>query len=140
MWIALIAAALAGELDPLAVADPVACNTLGAADDALYAHLVELAQPDVTPAVVPMRAAQCLLEVFGEHAGLDGVVLPWMRSPSTYGFALLVASRADSLPTTLAVAAVNAAREMPDPGLRTKLLRRFGRSGVGAVRGAAADG
>lgn len=137
MWITLITTALAGTTELLASQDPVSCASLGPATDALYESLVALARPDLTPSIVPMRAAQCLLAVYPERPDLEGVILPWMRDPATYGFALLVAGKVDELPLALALEVTDSGREMSDPGLRRRLLARLSESKVAEVREAA---
>lgn len=99
--------------DQLKLRDPVPCSGLGEATPALRDELLALASPATLPSVVPMRAADCLADRFGEDPAVQAAFLAWMTDPERPGQALLVLGRADTLPEPLVVGLLAGALQSP---------------------------
>jgi hypothetical protein len=94
----------------LSTRDPIACTQLEASLETWRA----VAQADAGPPWVPMRAAQCLLELHAEAVRSD--LLSWVTDAATQGLGLLVLSQLDRLPAELALEVASRALAMgPDP-------------------------
>ncbi len=122
----LIAAslALAGPAyDLLKVRDAVGCDALGEATPALRDELLLLAAPDVLPSAVPMRAALCLAQRFGDDASVRSTVVDWTADPAHRGQVLLLLGNTDGLRDPLASELVAAALLAGDERVRARARR-----------------
>ena len=111
LWAAVAAASPVA--DQLRARDGVECVALGEASAALRDELLALAAPATLPASVPMRAAQCLAERFGDDAAVITELSRWADDPARPGQVLLLLARAETLPEPVAVAVVGAALRSP---------------------------
>jgi hypothetical protein len=101
--------------------DFASCASLGEPTSALYDGLVSATAVNTQPSTVPIRAASCLLELFGSRAELATVIGPWMSDPERQGLALVVIGKIDELPSPLAVTLATSALQNPD----ARALSRF---------------
>lgn len=117
----LVALALATPTSTLLAArDGVSCLDLGEPTGALRDELMALAQPDVMPPAVPVRAAGCLAERFGTDPVVQDAVVAWTADESRQGLALAALLRVDLLGEPGAVRAVQAALASPLPRVSQK--------------------
>lgn len=122
--------------DVLVPRDGVSCDALGEATPALRAELFELAQSDVMPPWVPMRAADCLIVRYAADAELVPMITPWLTDPERRGLALVVLDRLASLPEADAIALARTALATDDAKWRARFadkVRRDPRPTVQAV-------
>ena len=96
MWISL---AFAGEAyDRLKLRDGASCEGLEVAE------LITLAEADVAPPYVPMRAADCLLASHADDPRVIARARVWVRDDELLGLGLLVGRQIDRFPKDAAVA------------------------------------
>ncbi|MFZ5480665.1 MAG: hypothetical protein ACOZNI_28140 [Myxococcota bacterium] len=122
--IALIAAAWAGAYEVLRARDEPGCAALG---EVAREELAGLAEEDVQPPWVPVRAARCLVELYPD-AETAARVRPWMADPSRAGLALVVVGKLDLLPLAEATELARAALATPDERQRARVQRRLAAS------------
>lgn len=120
--------------DLLKLRDPVACAALGEATPALRDELLTLSAPETLPSSVPMRAADCLAERFGEDAVVQAAFTAWTMDPARPGQVLLLLGRVETLPEPLAVALLRGALVSPSGRLTEKARAIAAASEIPAVR------
>lgn len=118
----------------LSARDFAGCSSLGPVDDTLYQNLVTETDPSLQPSSVPMVAATCLVQLYGDKPELVDVLTPWMTDPARAGLAMVVAASADHLSTDSAVKLAQASLQNPDATTVQRLKLRFGRAQAAEVR------
>lgn len=140
LWMGLAVAgevekAPAGVYELLRLRDDAGCAALGTPDERLRGELVRMTVEQPEPAWVSVRAASCLVGLYGADATLPAIVEPWFTDPERRGLALIVASRLGDLPEASAVEVARAAMRVTDEGWRARFVGRMERSGVAGVMG-----
>jgi hypothetical protein len=116
---------------PPLVLDPVVVRALSAHDGVECAalpvagadDLARYTAPDLAPATVPVRAAECLVARY--PSAVVGVATPWMEDPARAGLALVVLAAMDAIPETEARALGESALRSPTLGARCgRILKR----------------
>ena len=88
--------------------DPPSCEELARQHDNIEESLQKLIDPDIFPAYVPMRAANCLLILQPSEVEL---YRQWMIDPHSKGLAYLVVDKMPDLPVDSAVKLARAGLE-----------------------------
>ena len=95
------------------------CTKLAEEHTGLQEELQQLISADIRPSYVPMRAANCLLELY--PTDLETYKL-WMISPENRGLAFLVINKMESLPLEVSVPLAQAGLEgVHSKGVRIRL-------------------
>ncbi len=124
MILVAVSLALAGPAyDLLKVRDAVGCDALGEAVPALRDELLSLAAPEVLPSAVPMRAALCLAQRFGDDPSVRAILIGWTQEPAHVGQVMLLLANAEGLRDPLAAELVAAALHSNDQRLRARAKR-----------------
>ena len=131
---AWVSVASAGVYDQLKLRDGFACDALGTTP-AVRDELLALAEGDVAPPYVPVRAAECLVQGFAEDPLVVERARAWVAERRWAGLGMVVADEEARFRLEDAVSIAQAARAAGD----SRLLRRFSRSGRVEVR-AVVDG
>lgn len=118
----------------LAQRDGMSCAQLGTADATLRDQLLSLTAPDLMPPSVPIRAAECLVELYPTDPTVHTAFTAWMSDSERAGLALLVIGRLDRLPLTTAVQLATAALQTPDTTMRARFQSRLTQSPIPEVR------
>ena len=84
------------------------CEKLQQRYPELQKHLQALISSDIKPSYVPIRAANCLLELYPQDLETYQV---WMEKKETLGLATLTVSKLDSLPIDISIPLTHAALE-----------------------------
>lgn len=113
---ALASAGPAYEL--LRLRDPVTCADLGEATPSLRDELIGLTDPEIRPALVHIRAVNCLAERFATDPVAQGRFAGWMASDDTAGLALAVLHRAADMAPEVARDLVGRAALSPNARVR----------------------
>lgn len=121
-------------IDLLKLRDPVPCSALGEATPALRDELLSLSAPDLLPASVPMRAADCLAERFADDSGVQAAFTSWTADPARPGQVLLLLGRVDTLPEPLVLALLGGSLASPSARLSEKARSIAESSAVPAIR------
>jgi hypothetical protein len=112
MWVFLVASLQAENatvFKQLANRDgPPDCSSLAVQTADIKAQLSELIEADAKPSYVPMRAANCLLELYPSDVE---TYVKWMSKPEYRGLAFLVIGKIDSLPIDVGVTLARAGLE-----------------------------
>jgi hypothetical protein len=124
----------AGAIDTLRSRDAVACSALGDANPALRDELVALTDPATLPPAVPIRAANCLIDLYGADPIALGAVTGWMTDPERHGLALVVLGRLGDLDPLVATELARKALTVPDEGMKTRVASRLKKSSIAEVR------
>lgn len=124
-----VAAAWAGAYDALKLRDGADCAALGGGAE-VRDELIALAEGDVQPAYVPMRAAACLVERFAGDPAVVERARAWVTEEQWAGLGMVVAARIDSFAVEDAVGIAQAAVVAED----RRVLRRIAKSERKVVR------
>jgi hypothetical protein len=126
--IVLTAAALAGPAyDVLKLRDGADCAALGTSP-AVRDELLTLAEGDIAPSYVPIRAAGCLIDGFAADPLVVDHARAWVTDPRWLGLGMLVANRVDTFSPQDGLSIAQAIVAVPDPALKARLARRLARS------------
>ena len=97
------------------------CAKLAEENDGLQQDLQSLISVDIRPSYVPMRAANCLLELYPADVETYKV---WMVSPENRGLAFLVINKMNTLPIDVSVPLAQAGLDgVHSKGVRLRLER-----------------
>lgn len=130
--IALAAGAWAGPYDVLKMRDGADCAALGTGPE-VRDELIALAEGDVGPAYVPVRAAACLVEGFADDARVVERAQAWVSEERWAGLGIVVAGRIDAFSAEDGVAIAGAA-VAADSGAKARIARRLAKSQREEVR------
>ncbi len=112
----------------LSARDPVGCAQLGNADAALRDQLVPLTDPNLMPPWLPMRAAECLIELYPHDPVTTTLAAGWLTDPGTLGLALTVARKIDTFAAADAVKLAGSVMALPEGADKERLRARFAQS------------
>lgn len=129
----LVAVAWAGT-EQLKLRDPVPCVELGEPTIQLRDELLALTDPALEPSWIPVRAADCLVELYAADPVVAEAMLPWMTDPGRAGLALVVVNRLELFPVEVAVRLARAGMSAADERQRSRVERRLKRSKVPELR------
>jgi hypothetical protein len=129
----LVSVVSAGAYDVLKLRDGADCAALGTGP-AVRDELITLAEGDVAPSYVPVRAAECLVEGFAADPVVVARAKAWVVEGRWAGLGILVAEEEARFSTEDAVAIARAAVAGSDPRVRERVVRRFLKSERGDVR------
>ncbi|MDP2311746.1 MAG: hypothetical protein Q8P41_02495 [Pseudomonadota bacterium] len=128
MWFVMMGlAAAGGAYDVLKLRDGGDCAALGTGPEARD-ELIALAEGDVGPPYVPIRAAECLVQGFAADATVVEHARTWVADPEKAGLGIIVAGEIDAFSVEDGVSIARAAVAGTDPKMRERLIRRFMRS------------
>ncbi|MDP2306786.1 MAG: hypothetical protein Q8P18_12250 [Pseudomonadota bacterium] len=127
MWILIGGALAGGAYDALKLRDGADCAALGTGPE-VRDELIALAEGDVQPGYVSIRAADCLIAGFAVDAVVIERASAWVADPDKAGLAIVVASGVDGFTAEGALTIARAALAGPDAGMRARMIRRLARS------------
>ena len=131
--IALVSGVWAGAYDVLKLRDGADCAQLGTGA-AVRDELLALAEGDVAPSYVPVRAAGCLVEGFAGDPVVVERAKGWVAEKRWAGLGIVVAGRIDAFAPEDGVAIAKAAVAGSDVATRVRIAKRIARSEREEVR------